>query len=301
MPAASPSQHWFVIQGHRLNAPTLKPGLYIVATPIGNLADITLRALASLSAADVVLCEDTRVSARLLQRYEIRTTLKPYHDHNAAKQRPAILAMLAEGKAVALISDAGTPLVSDPGYKLVNACREQNIPVDVIPGPSAPLAALAVSGLPSDQFRFCGFLPPRQQARLRELQGLSDSEATLVFFESPHRLAGTLRDMATVMPGREVAVCRELTKMHQETIRGSVEHVLDQVVQRAALKGEITLLVAPAGKDEHTTDDADVAAALEAALHDLPAAKAAGQVAKRFGLKKADVYALALSLKKDGP
>jgi 16S rRNA (cytidine1402-2'-O)-methyltransferase len=297
MPVSSASRPTFTINGHALTAATLKPGLYIVATPIGNLADITLRALETLSAADVILCEDTRVSSRLLQRYEIKTTLKPYHDHNAAKQRPAIMAMLQQGKAVALISDAGTPLISDPGYKLVNACRDHDIALDVIPGPSAPLAALTLSGLPSDQFRFCGFLPPRQQARVRLLQSLSDADATLIFFESPHRLQNALADIASAMPGREVAVCRELTKLHQETIRGPVETVLDRLSRRSAIKGEITLLVAPATQDAHTAGDAAVAEALRHALHDLPVAKAAGRVAKEFGLKKAEVYALALSMK----
>ncbi len=301
MPASSASQPTFTINGCELAAASLKSGLYIVATPIGNLADITLRALATLSAADVILCEDTRVSARLMQRYDIRTTLKPYHDHNAAKQRPAILAMLEKGRSVALISDAGTPLVSDPGYRLVNACRDNDIPVDVVPGASAPLAALTLSGLPSDQFRFCGFLPPRQRARQRLLENMHGTDATLIFFESPHRLANALRDIAQAMPGREVAVCRELTKLHQEAVRGPVEDALSRLSRRPSIKGEITLLIAPATQDERPADDAAVTEALRDALRDLPAAKAAGQVAKRFGLKKADVYALALSLKDESP
>lgn len=300
MPATPAKQPFYNIAGHRLAAPPLAPGLYLVATPIGNLADITIRALQTLSAAETIYCEDTRISARLLERYGIKGILKPYHDHNAARQRPAIIAQLEAGKAIAVISDAGTPLVSDPGYKLVAECIARDLPVDVIPGANAPLTALALSGLPSSQFRFCGFLPPRQAARSAFLRDLAQSTATLIFFDSARRLPASLADIAAAMPQRAIAVCRELTKLHQEIVRGTVDEVAADISARTSLKGEITLIVAPAGPTTHDLHDTDVAGALAEALTTQPAAKAAGQIARQFGLKKSDVYDLALQIKQRG-
>ena len=210
------------LDGHASRSPRLAPGLHIVATPIGNLGDITLRALATLAGADLIACEDTRVTRKLLDRYGIATPLTPYHDHNAAKARPALLRRLAEGAAIALVSDAGTPLISDPGFKLVRAAQEAGHPVTALPGASAVLAALAVAGLPTDQFFFAGFLPPKQAARRARIAELARIPATLVLFETGPRLAATLADLAAGLGRREAAVCRELTKLHEEVRRGDL-------------------------------------------------------------------------------
>jgi 16S rRNA (cytidine1402-2'-O)-methyltransferase len=199
---------------------TLAPGLYLVATPIGNLGDITLRALAVLRGVDRIFCEDTRVTARLLARYNITAPLDLYHDHNAERARPAILAALRRGDRVALVSDAGTPLVCDPGYKLVRAAIAEDLPVTATPGPSAALTALILSGLPPDVFLVAGFLPPRRAARRRALERWSSLEATLVFFEGASRLAESVSDMAALLDNRLAAVARELTKLHEEIRRG---------------------------------------------------------------------------------
>src|SRR5262249_10617309 len=207
------------VEGRELIARKLAGGLYLVATPIGNLGDVTLRALATLAAADLVACEDTRVTARLLERYGIRTALTPYHDHNAAVARPKILARLRDGDAVALVSDAGTPLVSDPGYRLVRAAQEEGFAVTAVPGPSAALAALSVAGLPTDRFFFEGFLPPKDAARRSRIAELARIPATLVLFESGSRVAEALAALASGLGDRPAAVCRELTKLHEEVRR----------------------------------------------------------------------------------
>jgi 16S rRNA (cytidine1402-2'-O)-methyltransferase len=219
--AADPGNRFF-IDGQPIAAKPLAPGLHVVATPIGNLGDVSLRALQTLAGADVIACEDTRVTRVLTARYGIATRLFPYHDHNAEKQRPKLLALLAEGRAVALVSDAGTPLVSDPGYKLVREATDAGYPVISLPGPSALLAGLVASGLAADAFLFAGFLPPRQSARRTRLAELKAVPATLVFFEAPSRLADSLADIAGVLGEREAAVARELTKLHEEVRRGPV-------------------------------------------------------------------------------
>src|SRR5215475_6614350 len=200
----------YVIDGRPFDPPALAGGLYIVATPIGNLRDITLRALDVLAAADLIACEDTRITRRLLDHYGIATPLTPYHEHNAVAARPKLLARLADGAALALVSDAGTPLISDPGFKLVRAAREAGHPVSVLPGASAVLAALAVGGLPTDRFFFEGFLPPKQAARQKRVTALANIQATLVLFESGSRLASTLADLAATLGPRDAAICREL-------------------------------------------------------------------------------------------
>ena len=209
------------------------------------MGDVTLRALSTLAAADLVLCEDTRLSARLMERYAIRTRLSPYHEHNARKVRPAILERLRQGAAIALISDAGMPLVSDPGYRLVKEAAEMGIPVTACPGPSAVLTALALSGLPTDRFLFAGFIPQKQGERRRLFAEFVRLRATLVFFESPHRVVETLADLDAAMPGRAIALCRELTKLHEEVLRGSPAMVAAILAERHAVKGEITLVVGP--------------------------------------------------------
>lgn len=279
----------YTIGAHRFEADPVAPGLHLVATPIGNLGDITLRALVTLASADTILCEDTRTSGRLMERYAIRTRLSPYHEHNAQKVRPGILARLREGATMALISDAGMPLVSDPGYRLVTEALALGIPVSVCPGASAVLAGLALSGLPTDRFLFAGFLPQKQGERRKVLGELSTIRATLIFFESPHRIIEALHDVAGTLPGRVVAVTRELTKLHEDVLRGDAAEVAARLAARPAVKGEITLLISPPREDARVLE-ADLDAAITAALAVLPASRAASELARRFGLNRADIY-----------
>src|SRR5580698_2202605 len=241
----------YTLGGFAFDAGKAAPGLHIVATPIGNLGDITLRALATLAGADLIACEDTRVTHKLLDRYAIVTPLTPYHDHNATAARPRLLQRLAEGAAIALVSDAGTPLVSDPGYKLVRAVQEAGYSVTSLPGPSAPLAALAVAGLPTDQFFFAGFLPPKQTARRARIAELARIPATLVFFETGPRVVATLADLAAGLGSREAALCRELTKLHEEVRRGDLETLARTYAAGGELRGEIVLVIAPPAALSH--------------------------------------------------
>jgi 16S rRNA (cytidine1402-2'-O)-methyltransferase len=275
-------------------AATLPGGLYLVATPIGHLADITLRALSVLERADIIFCEDTRHSAKLTARYQITPRLEPYHEHNGHLVRPRILELLAAGKRVALISDAGTPLVSDPGYKLVRAAIDSGHRVEALPGPSAALTALSVAGLPTDAFLFAGFLPPKSAARRTRLSVLAATPATLILFEAPSRVAETLADIAAVLPGRPVVVARELTKLHETVLRGDAAALAAQIAARD-LKGECVVLVGPPA--ERHTDDAALIAALEASLASLSVSRAARAVAEALGVPRARVYALALHLR----
>ena len=278
-------------------APPLAPGLYLVATPIGNLRDVTIRALETLAAADLVLCEDTRVTARLLERYAIANRLKPYHDHNAAKVRPGILRDLEAGRSVALVSDAGSPLVSDPGFKLVETAIAAGHRIEALPGPSASLAALSLSGLPSDRFLFAGFLPPKAGDRLRLLAELKPVHATLIFFESPGRLAATLAAIADVLGNRPVAVARELTKIHEEVVRGPAAAVERIVRERMTLKGEVTLIVAPPPSESDAASDDDIHRALGEAMRTMSASAAAAHVADELGVARRRVYGLAVARK----
>src|ERR1700726_1624636 len=224
----------FAVAGHVLTAPKPVPGLHLVPTPIGNLGDITLRALETLAGVDIIACEDTRITRRLTERYAITAQLKPYHEHNAALARPKILEKLAQGAAIALVSDAGTPLISDPGFKLVREVCAAGHAVIALPGPSSVLSALAVAALPTDRFFFEGFLPPKETARRARLTELSRIDATLVMFESGNRVQDTLADLAAIMGGRDGAICRELTKMHEEISRGS----LAELARSAATLGQ---------------------------------------------------------------
>ena len=264
-PAASDAQHGATSSAASpIDAGSVAPGLHIVATPIGNLGDITLRALATLAGADLIACEDTRVTRKLLDRYAIATPLTPYHDHNAAAARPKLLRRLADGAAIALVSDAGTPLISDPGYKLVRAAQEAGHTVTALPGASALLAALTVAGLPTDQFLFAGFLPPKQAARRARIAELARIPATLVLFETGPRIAATLADLAAGLGRREAAVCRELTKLHEEIRRGELAD-LAQSLAAVELRGEFVLVIAPPEEpNSRTPSDAD--ALLRAAL-----------------------------------
>jgi 16S rRNA (cytidine1402-2'-O)-methyltransferase len=292
-------QRRFVISGQPIAAAPVAPGLHLVATPIGNLGDITIRALATLAAADLVWCEDTRMSRRLLERYEIKVPVKAYHEHNAQKLRPVILDQLKDGARLALISDAGMPLVSDPGYKLVRECVEEGLAVHVVPGPSAPLMALVLSGLPTDRFTFAGFLPNRSAARRTMLASLAGHGATLIFFETAPRVAAALADIAEVLGDPPVALARELTKFHEEVLRGAASEVAAAIAARGGVKGEITLVVAPP-EPAGMVDEAEIDAALAAALEEMSPGKAASELARRLGVPRRDLYQRALALKGGG-
>jgi 16S rRNA (cytidine1402-2'-O)-methyltransferase len=284
----------------RLLAQPLAPGLHLVATPIGNLGDVTLRALATLAAADVVYCEDTRHSRTLLAHYGITARLEAYHEHNGERERPRILARLAAGERVAVISDAGTPLVSDPGYKLVRAAIEAGHRVTSLPGPSAALAALTTSGLPTDAFLFAGFLPVREGARRARIGELSAVPATLVLFEAPTRLAACLADLAAVLGPRRAMVARELTKRFEESVDGTLADLATTFAQREArgdLRGEIAIVVAPPGVRAVT--DADITAALAPALATMSVRDAAKAVATALAVPKSRVYDLAVRRRED--
>jgi 16S rRNA (cytidine1402-2'-O)-methyltransferase len=273
----------------------LAPGLYLVATPIGNLGDVTLRGLAVLRGVDRIFCEDTRVTARLLARYGITAPLHLYHDHNAERARPKILAALLRGDRVALVSDAGTPLISDPGYKLVQAAIAENLPVTAIPGPSAALTALILSGLPPDMFLFAGFLPPRRAARRRALERLCGLEASLVFFEGAPRLAGCLADMTEVLGDRPAAVARELTKLHEEIRRGRLADLAAHYRDAGPPRGEAAIVVGPpesTGPDHAAIDDR-----LREALAELGMRDAATRVAAQTGLPRSQLYRRALAIR----
>ena len=275
-----------------------EPGLHIVATPIGNLADMTLRAIAALAGADCIYCEDTRHSRTLLAHYGIGTHLNAYHEHNAAEARPAILARLVRGERVALISDAGTPLVSDPGYKLVRAALDAGHAVTCLPGPSAPLAALAQSGLPTDAFLFAGFLPTRQAARRTRLAELKTAPATLILFEAPSRVVDCLGDIAAMLGCREVAVARELTKLHEEVRRGTAEQLAASFAETAP-RGEFVILVAPPSTAAATeVGDSDILAALETAGAGRSFKDAVVTTALALGVAKSRVYDLGIAAKR---
>lgn len=280
----------------RLAGKALPGGLYLVATPIGNLADITLRALHVLTNADVIYCEDTRTSSRLLQHYAISAPLRPFHDHNEEAELPRVMRQVAEGRRVALISDAGMPLVSDPGFKLVRACAQERLPVTCIPGPSAVLTALSASALPTDQFTFAGFLPPKQAARRARLAELKSVRGTLVFFEAPQRTPETLDDMAGVLGERMGAVARELTKMHEEMARGSLASLAASFAERE-VKGEVVILVGPPQAEE--ADDETIERHLSQALASMKLKDAAAAVADALGVSKSRVYAIGLKIKRE--
>ncbi len=265
-----------------------------MATPIGNLRDITLRALDVLAAADLIACEDTRVTRKLVDHYGITTPLTPYHEHNAAAARPKLLARLAEGAAVALVSDAGTPLVSDPGFKLVRAAREAAFPVTALPGPSAALAALAVCGLPTDRFLFEGFLPAKAGQRRERIGELKRMPATLVLFETGPRLADCLTDLAQEMGPRAAAVCRELTKLHEEVRRGDLAALAQHYAgSDAETRGEIVIVITPPGPLAET---ADLDTLLRQALGRLSVKEAVAEIASVTGRPRREVYQRALAL-----
>jgi len=286
----------YTLAGRPVEAPRLPSGLHLVATPIGNLRDITLRALEVLAAADLIACEDTRVTRRLLDHYGIATPLTPYHEHNAAAARPKLLARLSAGAAVALVSDAGTPLISDPGFKLVRAACEAGHAIDAAPGPSAALAALAVAGLPTDRFFFEGFLPPKDGARRARIAELSRIPATLILYESGPRAGRTLGALAEGLGPRQAAVCRELTKLHQEVRRGDLAALAAIYQGDAEVRGEFTLVVAPPPADADVVDAGEVDALLRRALKHASMKDAVSDVAAATGRPRREIYQRALSL-----
>jgi 16S rRNA (cytidine1402-2'-O)-methyltransferase len=289
----------FIIGRAEIAARPLAPALYLVATPIGNLADITVRALETLAAADILACEDTRVTRVLLDRYAIRQRPTPYHEHNADEAGPRLIAALADGRSVALVSDAGTPLVSDPGYRLVERALAAGAKVVPIPGASAVLAALTASGLPSDTFLFAGFLPAKAGQRRTRLEELRLVPATLIFFESPHRISESLTAMAEALGGeRRAVVARELTKAFEEINRGTLAELAAHYSAVPGPKGEIVIVVGPAAAQAATAEDVDRMLASLAA--EMPASKAAAEAARLTGLPKPELYRRLLDLKGGG-
>lgn len=288
----------FSIDAHRLVAPRPAAGLYLVATPIGNLGDITLRALQTLAGVDVIACEDTRITRRLTERYDISAQLKQYHEHNAEAARPRILEALAAGGSVALVSDAGTPLISDPGYKLVREVCAAGHAVYALPGPSSVLAALSVAALPTDRFFFEGFLPSKSAARRSRLTELARIDATLVMFESGNRVQDTLADLAEIMGTREAAICRELTKLHEEISRATLDE-LAREADSLETRGEFVLVIAPpaADADVLTADALDDLLREQLATHSVKDAVA--HAVALSGRPRREVYARALELAKD--
>jgi 16S rRNA (cytidine1402-2'-O)-methyltransferase len=275
----------------------LEPALYLVATPIGNLGDITLRALETLAGADVLAAEDTRVSRVLLDRYGISTRPYAYHEYNANEVGPKLIAALSAGKSVALVSDAGTPLVSDPGYRLVMEVLAAGLKVVPIPGASSVITALSAAGLPNEAFFFAGFLPQKEKARRDRLTEIADIPGTLLYFESPHRLPSSLKDAADVLGSdRQATVCRELTKTFEEFRRGTLSELAAYYAENDNVKGEIVVAVAPpqakAAPEGQALDDM-----LRALAEQMPAAKAAGELARQTGLPRKDLYARLMALK----
>ncbi len=271
--------------------------LYLIATPIGNLKDITLRALEVLKEVDIIACEDTRVSSKLLSHYAISKPLLAYHDHNAEHMRPRLLASLKEGKKVAYITDGGMPLISDPGFKLVVACQKDALPYTVIPGPSAPLMALCLSGLAPDRFLFCGFLPSKQGARKTALEEVKEIQATLIFFESSQRLVPFLKDAVEVLGDREGAVCREMTKLFEEVQRHTLSSLISHYEAHPP-RGEIVIVIEGTSPFASLSTE-DLKIQLQAALERYSLKEAVDLVSKAFGISKREVYQHALALKSE--
>jgi 16S rRNA (cytidine1402-2'-O)-methyltransferase len=283
--------------GSPVPAPKLPAGLYVVATPIGNLGDITLRALETLAGADVIACEDTRETRKLTERFGIGTPLTSHHEYNAAEARPKLLARLADGQAVALVSDAGTPLISDPGYRLVREARDAGFAVTSLPGASSVLAALSVAGLPTDRFFFEGFLPPKQAARRKRIAELAAIPATLILFETGPRIADALADLAAGLGEREAAICRELTKLHEEVRRSGLSALAADYAEGAETRGEFVVVIAPPAPAETRAEELDDL--LRRALARVSVKEAVGEVALATGRPRREVYARALELTKD--
>lgn len=289
----------FAVAGQLVTAPKAAPGLYLVATPIGNLGDITLRALETLAGVDIVACEDTRITRRLMERFSIAATLKQYHEHNAEQARPKILEALAQGASIALVSDAGTPLISDPGFKLVREVSAAGFNVIALPGPSSVLAALSVAALPTDRFFFEGFLPSKQAARRTRLSELARIDATLVMFESGARVQDSLQDLAGIMGERDAAICREMTKLHEEVRRATVSE-LAAVAGELETRGEFVLVIGPPAADAGLMSDDALDELLQSSLKRGSVKDAVAHALEVSGRPRREIYARALALSKDG-
>ncbi len=291
------SNRTFSVGGQSLTAPKAVPGLHLVATPIGNLGDITLRALETLAGVDIIACEDTRITRRLTERYAITALLKPYHEHNAALARPKILERLAQGASIALVSDAGTPLISDPGFKLVREVCAAGHAVIALPGPSSVLAALAVAALPTDRFFFEGFLPSKETARRARLAELARIDATLVMFESGNRVQDSLRDLADIMGTRDAAVCREMTKLHEDVRRAPLAE-LARSAGTLETRGEFVLVVGPLPKGAQVMAGEELDELLRNQLRHGSVKDAVAHAVELSGRPRREIYARALELAK---
>ncbi len=284
-----------MVAGHLVTVPRAAPGLHLVATPIGNLGDITLRALETLAGVDIIACEDTRITRRLTERFGISAVLKPYHEHNAALARPKILERLAQGASIALVSDAGTPLISDPGFKLAREATAAGHAVIALPGPSSVLAALAVAALPTDRFYFEGFLPAKQLARRSRLGELAAIDATLVLFESGNRIQETLADLAAILGGRDGAICRELTKLHEEVRRAPLAE-LAAIADTLETRGEFVVVIGPPAPESAVMAAADLDELLRAQLAHGSVKDAVSHAVEISGRPRREIYARALEL-----
>jgi 16S rRNA (cytidine1402-2'-O)-methyltransferase len=293
-----PAERTFAVAGHVLTAPKPVPGLHLVATPIGNLGDITLRALETLAGVDIIACEDTRITRRLTERYAISAELKPYHEHNAALARPRILEKLAQGASIALVSDAGTPLISDPGFKLVREVCVAGHAVIAVPGASSVLTALSVAALPTDRFFFEGFLPAKQVARRTRLAELARIDATLVMFESGNRVQETLADLAETMAGRDAAICRELTKLHEDITRAPIAE-LAKGADTLETRGEFVLVIGPPRADANIMTQHDLDDLLRSSLSRDSVKDSVAHAVELSGRPRREVYARALELAKE--
>jgi len=293
-----PGERTFTVGGHVLAAPKAAAGLHLVATPIGNLGDITLRALQTLAGVDVIACEDTRITRRLTERYGIAAELASYHEHNAATARPKILQRLAQGASIALVSDAGTPLISDPGFKLVREACAAAHTVTALPGPSSVLTALSLAALPTDRFFFEGFLPAKESARRTRLAELARIDATLVLFESGNRVQDALADLAGIMGAREAAICRELTKLHEEVTRGTLAD-LAKAADALETRGEFVLVIGPPAADAQALTDEALDNLLRDQLERHSVKDAVAHAVELSGRPRREVYARALELAKE--
>ena len=280
------------------NEPLL-PGLYIVATPIGNLEDMTLRALRVLEQASYILCEDSRVTGKLLHHFGLKTKMVTYHEHNAEKRRPSVIADIESGEAIALVSDAGTPLISDPGYKLVRDLRTQNLPITSIPGACAPIVALTLSGIATDQFHFAGFLPSTHKKRRSTLQTLATIPASLIFLESPRRLQVALSDIHDILGNRQVAICRELTKLFEEIRCGFAHELAEYYASKSAPKGEVVIVISPPELSSEQWSESEIISALQERLGDEPVKVVSEEISTLSGWSKKDVYTLAIKVKEN--
>jgi 16S rRNA (cytidine1402-2'-O)-methyltransferase len=291
------SDKTYHIGAQAVQANSLPAGLYLVSTPIGNLGDMTLRSLNVLAVADVIYCEDTRVTPRLLERFGIKNKLKPYHDHNSEGAGASIVVAIQAGQIIALVSDAGTPLISDPGFPLVRDCVAAGLRVEALPGASALLPALQLSGLPTDRFSFLGFLPQKKNERLKALADIDERTETVAVYESPYRILEALEDIEKVLGARPLSVSREITKLHEETLRGTAASIAATLAAKPSIKGEFVIIIGAQEKAADELTEAEILQAIEAALLDHPSGKAASLVSKKLGLARDDIYARILTLK----